>query len=55
VYGVGGTPWLSPAHEKDFGPPWGLQWIGPTWYGGWGAPPQINSIPGGIEIRLVAI
>jgi hypothetical protein len=50
VYGVGGTPWLSPAHEKDFGLPWGKQWLGPTWYGGWGVPPQIKSIPGGIEI-----
>ena len=28
-------------------------WLGPTWYNGWGAPPQIKSIPGGIEIKWV--
>ena len=36
------------------GPPYlYLGWLGPTWYGGWGAPPQISSIPGGIEITWI--
>lgn len=26
-------------------------WLGPTWYGGWGAPPQITPILGGIEVK----
>jgi hypothetical protein len=36
------------------GPPTKVScWLGDTWYGGWGAPPQINSIPGGIEIEWI--
>ncbi|UCE37999.1 MAG: hypothetical protein JSW00_01805 [Thermoplasmata archaeon] len=27
--------------------------LGTVWYGGWGAPPQINTIPGGIEIEWI--
>jgi hypothetical protein len=55
IYASGGTPWLQPAGWKDFGPPWGMHWIGPTWYGGWGTPVEINVIPApagqkGVEI-----
>jgi hypothetical protein len=41
VYDPAGPPVLVPG------------WLGPTWYGGWGAPPSITSIPGGIEIKWV--
>jgi hypothetical protein len=41
VYDPSGPPVLVPG------------WLGPTWYGGWGAPPLINPIPGGIEIKWV--
>ncbi len=41
VYDPPGPPMLYPG------------WLGPTWYGGWGAPPLINPIPGGIEIKWV--